>query len=696
MGATLLNLWRDPAFRVGLAVRLALIALVVPWVQGTWFVPFMRHAFVHPSVDPWSAFLADGGDPMAFPYGPVMYLSFLPGTLAGGLLDWIMDGDRFAQAAFSLTILFADLMLLVLLGRIHGGTPRQLVLLYWLSPIVLYVCYWHGQTDIIPVTLLAASLLLLKRLKPRQAGVVLALAVAAKLSMVLAAPFLLIYLWRTKRLRTLFPDFASAFLLAAVLIQGPYLPSPGVQTMMLNSPEISKVYEMAVTLQSGLKIYVVPVIYLLMIYMAWRIGRMSFELLLSFLGVAFFVVLLLTPASVGWFMWLVPFLVGHQITTRFMGRALVNGFSVLLVGYKGSISKGVWMPLLGLDLTKAPVEAFPVLTPHILSLWLSAITATGLVLALYMIQAGIQRNHYYRLSRRPMAIGIAGDSGTGKDTLARAIAALFDRNSVVNVEGDNYHLWERDSPMWRAFTHLNPRANDLAAFARDVSALLNGQSIRSTQYDHTTGYISRNSFFNQNDVVIANGLHTLYPALLCQRYDVKVFLDMDEELRRFFKIRRDMRERGKSLPEIVESLNRRMPDTDTYIKPQAVTADIIFALQPINRHALSDFTFHSRVMMKLHLVLRGSLYHEHLTRVLIGVCGLRVDVNPSQKNGTIEISIEGEDITPDDIELAAYKLIPNLGDLIAIHPRWEGGMTGVMQLVTMLHVSQALMSKAVQ
>src|SRR5262249_44042923 len=82
-------LWRRPAFLAGLLLRAALILLVVPSIQTAWFVPFV-HGFAHaPALDPWSQFLANGGDPLAFPYGPVMLAAYLPGAVLALILEWL-------------------------------------------------------------------------------------------------------------------------------------------------------------------------------------------------------------------------------------------------------------------------------------------------------------------------------------------------------------------------------------------------------------------------------------------------------------------------------------------------------------------------------------------------------------------------------------------------------------------------------
>jgi len=74
-------------------------------------------------------------------------------------------------------------------------------------------------------------------------------------------------------------------------------------------------------------------------------------------------------------------------------------------------------------------------------------TAVGIVLAMRIWHEEVSRNDYFRLSRRPFVIGIAGDSGSRKDTLSKSLEVLFGTHSVATLSGDDYHLWDRQKPI---------------------------------------------------------------------------------------------------------------------------------------------------------------------------------------------------------------------------------------------------------
>jgi uridine kinase len=685
------RLARDPLFQAGLAIRLVLIGWVVPQTSAIWFVPFLKGAVWTPSIDPWSAHLAAGGDPMAFPYGPVMYLFMAPGAVLGTLLDRLLETNAAAQIGFGFGILAADVLLLLTIMELARSQGRKVLLLYWLSPLVLYICYWHGQIDVLPVLLLTMSLLLLRRLNAWAAGAVMGVAVAAKLSMVMPVPFVLLYLYRNRRLRALTLPFALGLGLAVALLQAPYLLSAGVQQMVLGTPEMDKIYNVAVRLDERLQVYVLPLVYLVMLFAAWRVRRMSFDLLIAILGLAFFLVLLLTPASPGWFLWVMPFLVLHQLGEGRTGIGLVTGFSLLFIAFNLLESTGAAVPALGLNL-RPPLATLIDLSPHFSSLVLSLLVATGVVLSLRLAREGVQRNDYYRLSRRPLVIGVAGDSGAGKDTLAEALAGLFGAHSVAGVSGDDYHLWDRHKPMWETMTHLHPRANDLYQFATDVLALADGKSVRCRQYDHGTGRFTPARLIAHNDVIVASGLHALYVPVLRERYDLAIFLEMDEGLRRHFKLARDAGERGHAPERVQAAIEARAADAGRFIAPQARDADLVFSLQPIHPTLLEAAAQRAAIPLKLRVLLRHGIYYESLVRVLIGVCGLHVDVTLVEGSPAVEITIEG-DVNEEDVVLAARQLVPHMDELLDLEPKWFGGMTGVMQLMSLAQSVQALRSR---
>jgi len=671
-----------PLFIAGLLVRLALIIAMAPHAVTTWFAPFLDVSTATLTLDPWSAWIASGGAPAAFPYGYAMWLVFLPMTLAAKVVGLPL------LYAYHLTLLAADFCLLLTLRRLLPDRPNLLLAAYWLSPIVILATYGLGLNDLIPALLLVLAIVCMRRVELAWAGALLAAAISAKLSMVVALPFFAIYLINNRALRQRLAGFSAGFALSALVLGVPFaLSGAGVQ-MLAGNPEVGKIYQLAIGLTGNVSVYIVPLVYLVMLYFAWRVRRLNFDLFQATTGMAFLLIVLMTPASPGWFVWCLPFLALYQAMSGRIAMLLVGALSG---GYV--LSTLLVTPLQfvnGLEFSLATTLHTPgAVESHAASLLHTAMVAIGLVLAIRIWREAISRNDFFRLSRKPFVLGIAGDSGAGKDTFADAISGLFGSHSVVKLSGDDYHLWDRQKPMWQVMTHLNPMANDLEGYCNDLVALTDGKSVLSRHYDHATGKMSKPFRIDSNDFIIASGLHALYLPVLRDCYNLKIYLDIDEGLRRHFKLKRDVQQRGHTIERVLDSFDKREPDSERFIRPQSAHADLTLSLQPIHSRMLEGLDDKHPLRLKLVVSTRNGFNELSIHRVLVGVCGLHVDMVVGDDGAHVQLTIEGE-VSAADIAMAAELLCPRVIEFLDIPPTWQDGMLGLMQLITLSHISQAL------
>ncbi len=681
------KMFLHPMFMIGLAVRLVLIVCMAPLAVTQWYAPFLDVSTSVLTADPWSTWTARGGAPVAFPYGYAMWVAFIPMTLVAKLTGLPL------LYAYQLTILAADFCLLLTLRRILPDRQRLLLLAYWLSPIIILASYGLGLNDLIPALLLCLSIVFVRQVEHKLAGALLAAAISAKLSMLVALPFFAIYLFNNRPLRTRLPKFLSGFGLSILLLWVPFLFSGAGIQMLLENPEMGKIYQLAIGLAGNVSIYVVPLLYLVMLYVAWRVRRLNFDLFQAITGMAFLLIVLMTPASPGWFVWCLPFLALYQAMSGRMAILLVGMFSATYV-----LSTLLVMQLKfanGNELALgAALQASGQLGVQAASLLHTVMVAIGLVLAIRIWREAISRNDFFRLSRKPFVLGIAGDSGAGKDTFADAIRGLFGQHSVVTLSGDDYHLWDRQKPMWQVMTHLNPMANDLEGFCGDLISLTDGKSVLSRHYDHQTGRMSKPFRIRSNDVIIASGLHALYLPVLRDCYNLKIYLDIDEGLRRHFKLKRDVQQRGHTVERVIGSFEKREPDSKRFIRPQSKHADLILSLQPIHPRLLEDLDDKHPLPLKLVVNTRNGFNELSIHRVLVGVCGLHVDIVVGNDGADVNMIIEGE-VSSADIAMAAEILCPRVLEFLDIPPKWQNGMLGLMQLITLSHISQSLTKRFV-
>ena len=167
---------------------------------------------------------------------------------------------------------------------------------------------------------------------------------------------------------------------------------------------------------------------------------------------------------------------------------------------------------------------------------------------------------------------------------------------------------------------------------------------------------------------------------------------LDEDLRRAWKIHRDVGERGHPLETVLKSMERRSADAQRYIHPQRPKADLVLKLRPVNMRQMDNVASPKELTLKLTALIRSGTYHERLARMLIGICGLHLDIELAEDSDEVEMTIEGE-VSAEDIALAAGTLAPNLQEMLDIRPQWEDGMTGIMQLMVLLQIEESLKNR---
>jgi len=172
------KIWCDPLFLLGLGVRLIFIFLVIPKTQTDWFIPFIMGFVDSPSLDPWTSHLLQGGDKLSFPYGAVMLVFYYPLSLVATSLNSIVHSEILFGISFGLSNLAADLIIFFLLRDSLNRKTNSLYF-YWLSPLVIYINYWLGHLDLVPIGLLVASFVMIKKINPLASGALMGLALSA-------------------------------------------------------------------------------------------------------------------------------------------------------------------------------------------------------------------------------------------------------------------------------------------------------------------------------------------------------------------------------------------------------------------------------------------------------------------------------------------------------------------------------------
>jgi len=659
------------------------LVIFLPYAASNFYVPFLEETFTNFSLDPWKEWILKGGDPLSFPYGYTSWLVFLPLTTLANILSLPL------YLGYGFTLLLIDFSLLVFLKKLLLTRERLVIFCYWLSPIVIFATYIVGLNDLIPIFLLFMSLYFINKKSWKISGLCLAASISAKLSMVIALPFFFFYFYNNKPLKLCFSKFLIGFSIGVLILIVPFLFSKEGLFMILNNPQMTEILKLKISTGES-SIFLIPLAYLTFLYVIWRFKRLNFSLLQASLGVVFLSIVLMTFSSPGWLVWTIPFLVYYQAISDKRAIILTFSFSVLYL-VSVLLSSNFDPPqILNLDVTMPDLLTLEK-GNFFSSLLFTGMASVGVVLAIRFWREAVSRNLFFRLSRKPFVIGIAGDSGSGKDTLNDAIVDLFGVNAVASLSGDDYHFWDRNKPTWKAMTHLNPMANDLERYANDLVSLIDGNNVFTKRYDHNTGLMSHPRKIESNDFIIASGLHALYLPILRDCYDLSIFLDIDEDLRKFFKIKRDTEQRDHSKQEVLQSFEDRYLDSEKFIKKQKKDADLVLSLQSERTNILENIDNETKedIALKLSITSKQEFNELSLRRILIGVNGLNVDMNVNEETSEIELIIEG-DSTGEDISEAIKILSPNILEFLDVNPRWSNGMLGIMQLIVLSHMNQAL------
>lgn len=177
----------------------------------------------------------------------------------------------------------------------------------------------------------------------------------------------------------------------------------------------------------------------------------------------------------------------------------------------------------------------------------------------------------------PFFIGISGESGVGKSTVANIIS-LYLGNDTLRISTDDLHKWERTSLNWNKFTHLNPAANNLELGDFQIADLAAGKPIYRSVYNHTTGTFDPPTRMQAKKYVINEGLHAFFTESMQKAIDLKIFVDADEELRVHWKLIRDTEQRGYKYNSVIEAINKRKNDSIVIREKQIKSADVIIKL----------------------------------------------------------------------------------------------------------------------
>lgn len=664
--------WTSRLFLAGLLIRILLLPFFGFEQLRSLFIPFLDFSVLHDGANPWAHFSGE-----YFPYGSLLFaILYVPKKIA-----WLVFGDAalgttaLSIALIKLPLLFLDLWLFKVLSGLAEHNSGKILKYYWLNPIVLFITYVLGQLDIASSLFCILSLRYMMRGRYRYSAAAMAAATLCKFHVVVLIPLVFALIWNRKFLKDAIKAINMWLVTWGLITAAGFIPLALAGKLFYastSSPEANRLFSLSIDLGQNQVIFSgLLLVFLVLgrICIATKITDRAF-----FFGTSciFGSLLLVTRAAPGWYFWVVPFLAVFFSVYSKAPILLLWTLSALHVAHFAVFDRVENIALRGLSFT------------------LLQATLLGTLITVWML--AVRRGSRMQGRTKPLLIGLAGDSGSGKNYFTNLLYDLFGAQNASVIEGDDYHKWERRDERWQDYTHLNPRANYLNALASHAGQLAKGLSYRHSRYDHQRGTFSAPEEISSAKTVIIQGLHSLYLRGLRSKFDLKIFLNPDEQVRTAWKLRRDVKERGHTVDKVLESLAKRKPDSRNHILPQREFADWIVEFFTKKEIRAEEAAQNPDLELMLRMILWNDAPISSLVENLSKIEGLSVRVESySADINRIAVIVEGRARCV-DLKEAAMNSFPHIRNILRVsrEPIIHDGYDGVLQLfaIAMLDIEE--------
>ena len=202
---------------------------------------------------------------------------------------------------------------------------------------------------------------------------------------------------------------------------------------------------------------------------------------------------------------------------------------------------------------------------------------------------------------RALVLGIAGGSGSGKTTIARAVLHGLAEDSIL-LEQDHYyrpqgHLSIEDR---HQVNYDHPDALDLELLRYHVEELRDGRAVIRPTYDFSThDRAPEGEKVKPAAVVVVEGILVLSDPRLRELFDVKIFVDTDADIRLMRRIRRDLESRGRSFAQVRKQYYDTVrPMHLAFVEPSKRFADVIIPEGGQNKVAVDLLLGHLKSVLR--------------------------------------------------------------------------------------------------
>jgi uridine kinase len=180
---------------------------------------------------------------------------------------------------------------------------------------------------------------------------------------------------------------------------------------------------------------------------------------------------------------------------------------------------------------------------------------------------------------RPIVVGVAGGTGSGKTTVVAEILKELNPSEVVVIQHDSYYKDRSHLPIKERanINYDHPDALDTSLLAEHIKQLLAGQSVKIPLYDFAT-HTRKQEYQHANPckVVVVEGILILADPELREIFDIKIFVDTDADIRFIRRMERDIAERARTRDSVIKQyINTVRPMHLEFVEPSKRYADVI-------------------------------------------------------------------------------------------------------------------------
>ena len=180
---------------------------------------------------------------------------------------------------------------------------------------------------------------------------------------------------------------------------------------------------------------------------------------------------------------------------------------------------------------------------------------------------------------KPLVIGLAGGTGSGKTSVANKILDRLDRNHIVVLQHDSYYkdleiFGERTADKIN-FDHPDSLETDI--LIQHIQQLCDGKTIYQPMYNFATNRrMVETQQIAPKEIIIVDGILIFVEKRMRELMDIKIFIDTDADERLIRRVRRDTLERGRSVDMVMNQyLGTVKPMHLEFVEPSKHWADII-------------------------------------------------------------------------------------------------------------------------